>query len=208
MIKTVQLGEIEFAIKIDVPLNSRVGLIFSGGIDSTLLLILLNRLKQERNLQITTFTIENNCGYEYFATSILSDPLFAGIKGVMSVENGGDFSGFIDNAIEKIMSRNDLDLVFTGVNAVPEALKMIDHPIRPTEEIVANYSKLRCPLLNATKDVVIKAFMQHLDSHERRLFLKTRSCTNVTVNNCGQCYQCIEKKWAMDQIGVTEEDFF
>ncbi len=208
MIKSVHVKSVVCDIVVDPPENSRVGLIFSGGIDSTLILILLNRLRKQRNLQITTFTIENICGYDEHVLKILSDPQFFGIKAVTRIDNNRDFSGYIDGTIEKILARDDLDIIYTGVNAVPEALMTYPHPPRPNFERVAEFKKLRCPLLNLTKDFVVAAYLQILDAEERRLFSLTRSCTDPDRNNCGQCYQCIEKEWALEQVGVSAMDCF
>lgn len=204
---SVNLHGNESFIRIDPPDYSKVGLIFSGGIDSTLLLILLNRVRHKRNLILTTHTISNRCHYEDHVFSILAQPMFEGISSEINIDNGGDYSGYIDQAIEKIMSREDLDIIYTGVNAVPEELKLIDHPKRPSIELVAKYSKLRCPLLSLTKDQIIAAYMQILTRDERHIFTLTRSCTNPQFNNCGSCYQCTEKQWALNKLGIKIEDF-
>jgi 7-cyano-7-deazaguanine synthase in queuosine biosynthesis len=32
----------------------------------------------------------------------------------------------------------------------------------------------------------------------------THSCTALTVGRCGACYNCLERAWALDALGVTD----
>jgi len=203
----VNLPGREQAVVFDIPDSAkRVGLMFSGGVDSTLVLSVLAQIQREAEFDLTAFTVENKNDSESYARSILQLPEFKNVRHVANVPNDADFTGVIDRGIYNVLIRDDVDVLFTGVTSNPPHL-MEQGPFRRGQEILDKYSKLRCPFMFLTKDIVLRMYMQHCHIDWRELYKKTHSCTQLPVGECGACFQCVEKKWAEAESGFNIKFF-
>ncbi len=183
-----------------------VGIFFSGGVDSTLLLILLQLESLKEKKTITAFNIENKNLYENNCKKILSDPFFKDIKFVSDVPNGGDFSGIIRTGISWVLQQPNLDLIYLGINKNPD-LDFPGKPVRRTAEELAPYKKLRYPFLNLTKDIILKHFIQIQNTHKLDVLKYTHSCTFQPLGQCGKCFQCLERNWAFERNNFPDPYF-
>lgn len=174
----------------------RVALFMSGGVDSTLLCWRLNQLSLEYGFDLVLLTVENTLNYEQnvkrilFSRHLRPNPRREWRFGV---DNNKRFDGFIDGAILKAVLDRGFDLVYTGVNKNPPHLMHDAAPLRIDPAKVKMFHRLRCPLVDLTKDQIFK---HYLDNKLLGLYELTHSCTNQTVGDCGTCFQCVEKHWA------------
>lgn len=194
----MSLENFPFKLELNEDAHS-IGVLFSGGLDSTLLLVLLqlqNRIKQRK---LTAFNIENANGYKAHCARILSQPFFAGVDLVSDVPNGGDFSGIIRQGITWVLEQKNLDLVYIGINKNPD----FEHerkPVRRTSQELSGIKRLRYPFIDFTKDQLLKIFFQIEEQNNLDVMSLTHSCTTLPVGQCGRCFQCCERQWAFKTI--------
>ena len=186
--------------EITVPEHARVGIMFSGGIDSTALLYLLNeQRKQGLFAKLTAFTVD--CApYIKAARLLLNQKEFEGVEWVATVDNLGRTDGVIKASIASVYRRDDIDLLFTGVTVVPSDEIEGMPPVRVTREQVNLTPKLRCPILELTKDYVIQLYEDGLVP--KHLLRFTRSCSTDQDTHCGKCFPCNERRWALEKFGI------
>ncbi len=197
-------GQAPQEIRIEIPTEAqRIGVMFSGGVDSTLILALLQIEKMKRPFDLTAFTVDNKMEYEVKAQKILRNPFFQGINHVADIPNGQRYDGIIKEGIRNVLVRPDVDLVFTGVNKLPD-FEIPASPIRITPEEVQKVTKLRCPVLHLTKDFIVQAFFEIPEIRQASLLGLTHSCTNRLEGSCDQCFQCVERRWAFERIGQVD----
>lgn len=175
-----------------------VGILLSGGLDSTLLLILLQLESEKKNFKMTAFNVENNNGYEVHCRQILSHPFFKTVQFVPNVPNSNDYSGIIRDGIAHVLKQEHLDLVYLGINKNPDFFHE-GKPVRRTAEELAVYKKLRYPFLNLQKDRIVEIFCQIEDNLKLNILKLTHSCTEKASGQCGHCFQCVERKWAFEK---------
>lgn len=191
-------------IRIEIPIEAqRIAVMFSGGVDSTLILALLQIEKMKRPFDLTAYTVDNKMEYEVKAQKILRNPFFQGISHVADIPNGQRYDGIIKEGIRNVLVRPDVDLVFTGVNKLPD-FEIPASPIRITPEEVQKVTKLRCPVLHLTKDFIVQAFFEIPEIRNASILGLTHSCTNKLEGSCDQCFQCVERRWAFERIGQID----
>jgi hypothetical protein len=181
----------------------KIGVLFSGGIDSTVLLSVLQLQSKIQKFEIIAFNIENSNSYEVNCRKILSLPFFSGIKLIEHVNNAGIYDGNIRAGIIEVLKKEDLDLVYLGINKNPD----IDHPSKPVRRTKAELQiakKLRYPFIDLTKDAVLKLFYGIDELKNTNILDYTHSCTSQKINQCGQCFQCVERSWAFNIIGRSD----
>ena len=185
---------------------TKIGVLFSGGIDSTVLLCLLQLQRKIKNFEITAFNIENTNLYEVNCRKIINLPFFSGIKFIEKVYNAEIFDGNIKTGIIEVLNKEDLDLVYIGINKNPD----ITHPNKPVRRTKAELQiakKLCYPFIDLTKDEVLKLFYGIDELKNSNLLEHTHSCTSHTTRQCGECFQCAERSWAFDKIGQIDPYF-
>lgn len=175
-----------------------VGILLSGGVDSTLLLTLLQLESEKKNFKITAFNVENKSGYETHCRQILSHPFFKSVQFIPNVPNSNDYSGIIRDGIAYVLRQDDLDLVYLGINKNPDFFHQ-GKPVRRTADELSVYKKLRYPFLNLQKDRIVEIFCLIEDSLRLNILKLTHSCTVKSSGQCGYCFQCVERKWAFEK---------
>ena len=194
-------------IEIKLPDGDNIGFLVSGGADSAILLYLICKLNIENGSpkKITTFTVPKTDGSRPFAEiivgyvsslldieinmpHIVGDPTLHHSKQVLSGRN---------EAMEKF----NIDCMIYGSQMVPPR-ELIDidweYPFRP-EEI--DYPSVYCPFAKVDKRHTLDLY--RICNMEPLLSL-THSCTMVAHGRCMKCFNCIERKWALEQLGVDD----
>lgn len=189
-----------------IPENTeKINILFSGGADSTILLYLLCKEKQEKNLDIPIVChvmlvkpkhIDEIISYisEKFSEKI--DVVFW--KNKM-------FIRMLVDSIQKIYG----GVVFSGCN------KVLTEEFTPTFYIPNDTPPVRGPALNEKhirpfididKSEIVRIY---IDNNEMGLFNKTISCGAYGEQNgsrCGgNCYFCLERDWALKQNNINNE---
>lgn len=175
--------------------SDNYSILFSGGVDSTLLLVKYAHLtpraftfgqtdeKIDHLLHPILREVERITGYQYPLThlkgKLLIRPTVERIQGV--------YPGY----------------VLTGCNRV------LTH-LNPTVYIEGDTPPVRGPALNEyhwrpfidwDKAKIIAEY--HKNSHHHLLSL-TRSCGLGGYERCGGCYFCLERAWGFEQVGIPD----
>ncbi len=191
----------DFIVDIDIPKTVKnIGVMFSGGIDSTLVLSLLQleRLKQDFNL--TAYTVENIIDYNFHCLGILKQDFYSTVKYVQNVSNDGRFDGVIKTGIGNVLSLPEVEILFTGLNQNPP-MTLKGAPSRISKTELSAIPKIRCPLIETTKDYIVQAYYQIPELAKLDILKFTHSCTQKPRGHCGYCFQCQEREWAFRAIG-------
>ncbi len=177
--------------------GTKVALLFSGGVDSTLVLKVLSDHCTKVGARLTALTVENKAGYNIFCKSLLSLYEFQHVTWIKDYYNKNNFDGNIDSAIRSILKDSAYDLVYTGTTKNPD-IPLTGSPLRHTKKQIDSIPKLVCPYADKSKDKVLEDYLKHSCKY---LYKFTHSCTVSYVKACGECFQCLEKHWAEEKVG-------
>lgn len=183
-------------INVSLPDNPplKIATTFSGGLDSTLILYMLIKDKEERNLntEIHCFTA-TQCGTKIHSEKVLQLPEFSN-KVIHHVN--------VDNPIQesvKPVTFHLLDtgwVVYGGSNQVPLEKIGGRYPDRPCQN-PENLNNI-LPLLFLFKYHIVDAYYKLGIEHVMQV---THTCTEWEYGECGKCYACLEREWAFRKLG-------
>ena len=190
-------------MKIDVfPEYKVTNILFSGGMDSTILLYLLAKEMHQNNYDIKI--ICNAFGSSRTKKNLI--PIIHYIKNKFPV----------DIQLVKIKKlnwirdvvKNLLDVyggvVYSGCNKVITdeftPTKYIPHDTPPVRGSAYNEFHLR-PFINMDKVELMDIYIQEdiLD-----LLKMTHSCGTLPEDHCRECYFCMERIWAANNLGIKD----
>lgn len=177
----------------------KIHILFSGGADSTALLFLL--LKQEPDTPIICHTFRQHV-YDKICVPIFSwFDTRVGVKFEHKLMTK-DRTPYIRDAVE-IITKIDLGYVYSGCNKVLEGLtptKYVPGDTPPIRGLAAGPLHIR-PFIDLTKDAILQIYK---DNDILDLLSLTKSCGYTLPSQreeCGECYFCLEKNWALQKIG-------
>ena len=181
-----------------------VGVLFSGGADSTLLANLLTR--QFKN-KFVFVTLDKNGAPEIARRLISMLPPGDYDHLIVEIPESLPPPKWSKHATEVAVSERHIDLCYSGSNRQPDVgvlgddaddLLKIQRPRRISpEHIEKDFAYI--PFLELTKDEIIRAYYTEGIEH---LLPLTKSCIqSQDEHNCGKCWYCRERIWAFNQIG-------
>jgi len=181
-------------------IRKRLGVLVSGGIDSTLLYYLLLYLNKENNAShiIKPFTVLRNEGAKYFAKPMVNHvhrilglpESFSTIVGDTTLPEPEQVKSGVENIIQKL----GYGVVYIGaISLRPEHLINIEKPI------TIETPEVRFPLLNLEKSHVIDLYYKlGIES----ILQYTHSCNTSETEHCGFCNGCTERIWGFTELGL------
>lgn len=182
-------------INLNLEENKKIGIMFSGGVDSTLLLYLLCKQGAEKNCTIVPFTIPRLTGaldYAYTIIDYFDYMLDIKLDETNIVGKQYDpHETFVGYGIAEAMNY-ELDYIYVGSTKNPD-IEIEGSPNR----FKYSYYKVKQPFFDLTKYDIVK--MYH-DLGIQDLLRLTHSCSVQRINECGQCFFCKEKQWAISSI--------
>lgn len=190
-------------MRINIPSDcEKINILFSGGMDSSILLYLL--LKER---ELTNRSVDISC-YSFGESSTrksISDVLeylnnrFTTEIGLTTRSNKYKIRELVD----LILSTNG-GYVFTGCN------KVVEDKFTPTVYIPGDTPPWRGPAFNEKH---IRPFIEldkiqilniYIQEHVLDMLPLTNSCGIQGKVKCGGCYFCLERKWAMDSLHIID----
>jgi hypothetical protein len=183
-----------------------IGVYFSGGIDSTaLLLIILTELKNTdrlKSLPVKCFTICKKDFSLAISTKIIK---LIEKKFDIKIEHNNFIPNYLNSqenirseTIQDLCAKNKNTLFFMGINKMPENdLVSFKHKLKidygNEKDKIVFYS----PFLYLHKPQIIDIFYK-LNCED--LLPYTYSCTIKYQVPCNNCYACEERKWGFDLL--------
>jgi len=189
-------------IQFEIPQCERIGISFSAGLDSTLLLSMiileLKRTSRE-NIPIIAFTTFKETGeseYTERMITLLEKHFNKKITHINSIPNRDEYEkvGIADpENIQKIYNLYNGNIkIYVAVN------NSNDCPIKlPFEYSI--YEHFESPFLNLSKTQLLESLYElKLDE----FVPYTHTCSRQKYGNCNSCYSCQERNWAYETLGI------
>lgn len=172
-----------------------VGIMLSGGMDSALLLYLIASTFKNK---VVTFTVPKTDGAAIYVNGIIDwvnkktnrDILYSKLIGNPFINH----SAIINNAIKQI--KNDYDVLYFAGNSYPDNIL----PNGPKRTRRYNPKHVQ-PFFNCYKTDIVRAYIEY-DLME--LLSLTHTCTEQLVGRCNKCWQCRERIWAFNEVGIID----
>lgn len=189
-------------LNIELPTTKRIGVMVSGGIDSTLLYYLLQYLKKSQNTNhfIRPFMIPRKEGSVYFAKPMVNHvhrlldlpPSYPTIIGDNRVEE----SKQVESGVIKAIAFAKIEIIYIGaIDTRPEHLINYERPV------TIESSEIKFPFLHLEKSHVIDLYyrlgIESILSH-------THSCDQNETAECGTCNGCIERIWGFNELNIPK----
>jgi 7-cyano-7-deazaguanine synthase in queuosine biosynthesis len=186
----LKLGSTDFLFDIkEYP--KKIALLFSGGVESTLLLYLLNQEIQNTDHLLSVYVVDRpNKPIDK------SREMFSKIsKGSLNVLQIPKVQYWLQVPIASIILKQNHDVVLRGINKYPP-----DESIRPNHIFSFQETEnLRLPFKDLEKTHTIEAFYKLGIEH---LLPYTHSCGADLDMPCGKCFNCLERAWAYNTLGL------
>lgn len=185
----------------------RIGVMVSGGLDSA---TLLHFLVKENKTKLDPVEIVVCTVPRYDAAVIHSKRIIEFIENFHNVKLTQVDVGTSDvhSDMQVIEGARDAILrlrfrcVFLATTAIPEHLA---EGFGAPQRDASPKPLLEQPWGLVTKDQVVKALK---DEGLEELIRITHSCTVHQMEHCGQCFNCVERKWALDSNVLIDNTEF
>jgi len=199
-------------IEIHLIENKNYGIMLSGGLDSSIMLgLILTEISQSRkkvNLQPFSmikhdhsFKYVNNI-LNYFREKFkiyIPDTVLVGDPDIDHREQS-------KYATKEVFKRYpETDFIFNGVNQNPPPPWGDPTYLFPDRVKKSPHEKILMPFVELTK-VHILDLLYQFDLVD--LINLTHSCTEMKDGRCNLCFQCNERKWAFEQLGVQDTGLY
>lgn len=197
-------------VKIDLPENGRIGILISGGLDSAVMtaLILMARQVECPSLQVVALNVKRGFGTESFSKAMVEKmeehfsihlPLIH-----LDIPEGIDDHHSVYAAAAKLMDKRVVKKVFTADTQNPP----IDNPFAPNRNKIEDQNKFPrwgLPFIHLDKSHTV-ALMKQLNLN----FIEEMSHTCFATDSlrCNACFQCEERAWAYQVLGLTDTGKF
>jgi hypothetical protein len=198
---------------IDLPETpSRIGVMFSGGADSTILLFLICREnKLMGNIHtIVPMTVPKVDGAEFYSKRVLD--YFAANLGyalpspILVGNMKSTHDKLVSSGIAETMAFGFVDVLYVGENQnPPDEFPMKGMYPNRLKSNPYNEKKVVFPFLPLYKTHTISLYFQFGLS---KLLAITHSCTAGPFGRCMECFACDERKWAFDQLKRVDKNAY
>jgi hypothetical protein len=190
---------------INLPYNKHIGVMFSGGADSSMLLFLLhhNNITEEKNCRIVPYTVSRRTGTamhvasvvnylkNYFKTDIPA-PVFVGDPNVVH-------NLFVPYAISDALNIHKVDMLFVGCTKNPN--EVLDTKFIAPDRPKSRNPKIQQPFLEFDKRHVVELCFEY---NQQELMALTHSCSIKISGRCNYCFFCKERAWAFSKLGLID----
>jgi hypothetical protein len=183
--------------------HKTIGLLVSGGFDSTLLSYLVHetrdRLKTGNVFEF--FTVPRHDDSVIHAKRIIDfiDNKFNQTSTAWHIVGDPDlhFTQQVSSGIAEAISHYNFEILLTGDNIVPPEDEVPGGPPRKR----GNHPKLYKPFFDYTKDVMLQLA---IDKGLTDIMEITHTCTESKTLRCNLCWQCRERAWAFRKCGYID----
>lgn len=187
----------------DLDKHNNIGIMVSGGLDSALLLYMINRWKTTN--KITVYTVPKYDGSADHSPDVVqwvNSELPIKIVGNRDVAHNKQ----VASGLREIDNTGEVDRIYIAHTVVPEhldfpgGLKVVRQPNKRPEWIFLPFMDL-----NIDKRGIISMANKLLTQDNFETWCKiTHSCTETTGTRCGICWHCQERAWAFREAGLID----
>jgi hypothetical protein len=183
--------------------HKNIGLLISGGFDSTLLSYLAHSYRRENNTNNTFefFTVPRYDDSTIHAERIINY-LYKEFDVSWPWHIVGDpdlhFTQQVASGIREVLLTDNylnIDMLLTGDNIIPP--KWATGPPRKRGE----HPRLYKPFFDYTKDTMVQLA---IDMNLTEIMTITHTCTESKTLRCNMCWQCKERAWAFKKCNYTD----
>ena len=212
-----------------IPSNKKIGIVVSGGLDSSVLWHMIYGECLKRGQECVPFTVPKVDGALTYATRMLAWSCeFYGTKRLhpwVINSDGVDWNREEDyqgeevqqqllGGMKEVIVNGYADVVFNGVNEYPPGYKSLCSYHTPGPRLLARDSDYKHegtpvgeiylqPFADLTKDqIVLLARELGVFNDICRL---SHSCVELIRGRCGECFWCKEREWGFKEAG--EQDY-
>jgi len=175
-------------------------LLFSGGMDSSLLLYLIAEKIHEEKLNIPIFCVTFGTNYSTKAVKEVFE--YVKNKFPIKMQVMHKKGNFLIRDITKKLLMVDTHYVYSGCNKVVEneffPTKYIKNDTPPVRGEPYSEKHLR-PFINIDKRNILQIYVE---KDILSLLDITHSCGISKTEHCGECYFCMEKNWALEAFNL------
>ena len=222
-----KFGTIQVMEEEDLFKGKTLALSMSGGVDSTMLCYLLAKTSYEQNLEITiqpyngydTWAPIDSAGVPNIIKFIRKKFPAVDIQWPVSTvfnTNGryapNDKNMYIRPLIEKLVEHNAVDVLMNGISLGPPvevqetfrnwqdlAVDIRRRPGKRQWHEIERAIKQLSPLKHIDKRFIVQCYKEF---DIEKLLKMTNSCT-APQGNCGECWWCQEREWAINKVFYT-----
>ena len=182
--------------------KKKIGLLVSGGIDSTVLYHLLKdhsdlTLYHMHNIRNKPAYVRNAIGDDNLDIKTFSEKDFSSTKIL-----GGELLKLKAISLEQ---ENDIDQLYSAGNALPPASHF------PEFNIDGIFRSWKFPEDSFMAGPFLPLFKYHIIDLAIKLNIDltaTHSCTrNLDGSECRECFNCMERTWGYAQLGLSDPKF-
>ena len=212
---------------ITIPENKKIGVVVSGGFDSSILWHIIYGECLSRGQECIPFTVPKVDGALTYATRMLEwscevygtkrlHPWVINSDGVDWKRNsflGEEVQQQLLSGMKEAVIVNGCDIIFNGVNEYPPNYDSLCSYHTPGPRLLARDSDYKHegtpigeiylqPLADLTKDqiVLLANSLGILDDVSRL----SHSCVELIRGRCGECFWCKEREWGFKEAGETD----
>lgn len=191
-------------MRIELPSDcEKIHLLFSGGMDSSILLYLLAKevSSQQVDIPIICHTFQSNSNPAAMKNVIA----FVQNKYPINISHRVRPGKYKIREITHLIQTTEPGYVFSGCN------KVVEDKFTPTIYIKGDTPPWRGPALNEQH---IRPFIDtdkigvlqvYVEENVLELLSLTYSCGHSVDNKCGECYFCMERQWALNALQLTDD---
>lgn len=190
--------------------HKRIGVMLSGGADSAILLYMLalERKMSNSEHELIPLTVPRGDGaWDYVSpiVNFVNDLLKSDLSTPIMVGDATlHHSQQTQSGEREARDNHSIQHIFYGSQAYPPVPMPGEYPARPPCIHFRNNAGVittTCPFALLDKRHTIALF-DIFDVWP--LAAITHSCTHQTKGRCGACYNCVERKWALDELGFQD----
>ena len=188
-------------LSIELPETNRIGVMVSGGVDSTVLYYLLQYLKKSQNTNhfIRPFMVPRREGSKYFAKPMVNHvhrllDLPESYPTIMG-DNTLPEPKQVESGIIQAMTIAKIETMYIGaIDTRPEHLINYERPV------TIETTEIKFPFLHLEKSHVIDLYYRlGIES----ILQYTHSCDQNETSECGTCNGCTERIWGFNQLNIN-----
>jgi len=190
----------------------KIGLLISGGLDSSLMLYLITKEIKEKNsnVEFITYTVEQELkGTVHHTKKIINIIEELNNISITNIIVGASHAhtdyeiiyGTLDALNRERKSNQVLDVLYLASTKVPEELKNVNGAPRRDGR---NIFSVVQPWSTVNKDEIVSYILKN---NLLELVKNSHSCTMISNKHCGECWNCIERIWAFDKNNAKSQAF-